>query len=223
MKADIKKKPWWKRGQFRLRTILIVMFLIAWWLAWPTRTTHRFAKLLQQGKGTAARSMLTPWFWAQNRRSSCLHSIKMIPHETGWNWQLGNGKGEFGAPILKRRSLSDYLLGKQEFAVPVRGDLPVVSEGGFAVYGNFTARLWMIDYRATQNVSQPWHTITLNGISPEEAIESLIAAKFAVPDRPMMVFISGENELSLHGSKENYNLAVSFLEKYKHESQASDL
>jgi hypothetical protein len=57
------KQSFYKRFRFGLRTLLCLPVLFAcvwWWTSWPDRTSHRFVKLLNEGKVDAAQAMLVP-------------------------------------------------------------------------------------------------------------------------------------------------------------------
>ena len=102
MTTVCKKRRWF---QFGLRTFMLVPVLVAavwWWSTWPQRTARRFVHYLVAGDVAAARSMM------QNSTPSELESL----------WQVSEkGESQFIAPLMKSRSLADWLYSRGEFNV----------------------------------------------------------------------------------------------------------
>lgn len=158
-----------------------------------------------------ARRILARDYW-ERHRTAMHRGTHLIPHETHWNWKIGHA--EFGQPLLQKRSLTDCLMGKQQFALRSRSTSPISSasaKSGFSIYGNFTACMGKIHYRATKGLRQQKRIVPVNGMKLDDAVELLFTVPFSIPDKPMMVYISSEDELCFRGSQENYEIAVATL------------
>ena len=190
-----------RRFQFGLRAMMLVPVFIGavwWWSTWPERTARKFVHYLVMGDVAAAQKMM------RDSTSPDLASL----------WKVSEkGESQFIAPLIKSRSLTDWLYSRGEFNVDAD------QQALRTYFGSFVASRGSV--RPNSDLAPAHFTVFRTRNLTGDVALGRIKAEFKSSAPARIIVDPTKNALIVHASQKTQDELQGLLKRLDQEADSS--